>query len=81
MAKFRCVCAATIHTSGSIPNDQEWRIISDVEFDRFEGLVDAEEIYRASRSAFLCPSCGRLWIFWRGMDQSPKCYSPEILSE
>jgi len=81
MAKFRCICRTIIQTSGPIPNELEWKIISDVEFDRFEGLVDAEEVYMASRSVFKCPTCGRLWIFWRGMDEPPQCYKPESLTE
>lgn len=81
MAKFRCICGTIIQTSGPIPNELEWKILSDVEFDRFEGLVDAEEVYMASKSVFKCPTCGRLWIFWGGMDESPQCYRPESLTE
>lgn len=81
MAKFRCVCDTIIQTSGAVPNELEWKMISDVQFDGFAGLVDAEEIYLAARSAFLCPTCGRLWIYWNGMDQPPQCYRPENPSE
>lgn len=81
MAKFRCACATIIHTSGFIPNETEWKIISDIEFDRFEGIVDAEEIYMACRSAFRCPTCGRLWIFWNGIEQPPDCYKPDTPNE
>lgn len=81
MAKLRCICATIIQTSGAIPNELEWKILSDVEFDRFEGLVDAEEVYLASNSMFRCPTCGRLWIYWNGMEQSPQCYRPEELKE
>ena len=49
VAKIRCVCAAIIQMSGGIPNELEWKVLSDVEFDRFEGLVDAEDIYLASK--------------------------------
>jgi hypothetical protein len=81
MAKFHCVCNAEIQMSGSIPNELEWKTLSDVEFDRVEGLVDSEEIYVASRSMFRRPTCDRLWIFWHGMDEALKCYKPEALKE
>jgi hypothetical protein len=81
VAKIRCVCATIIQTSGGIPNELEWKILSDVDFDIFEGMVNAEDIYLASKSMFRCPTCGRLWVFWNGMEQSPQCYKPENLSE
>ncbi|ROO59300.1 hypothetical protein EDC02_1096 [Micromonospora sp. Llam0] len=81
MAKFLCICGTIIQTSGPIPNELEWKIISDLEFDRFEGLVDAEEVYVASRPVFKCHTCGRLWIFWRGVDEPPQCYKPESPTE
>lgn len=81
MAKLRCVCNTAIQTSGPIPNELEWKILSDVEFDRFEGQIDSEEIYLASSSMFRCPTCDRLWIFWNGMDKPPLCYKPEVIGE
>ncbi|WP_324841655.1 hypothetical protein [Actinocrinis sp.] len=81
MAKLRCYCDTIIQTSGGIPNELEWKIISDIEFDRFAGMVNAEEIYSACKSAFRCPTCDRLWIFWRDMEHPPRCYTPEALDE
>ncbi|MFC0037851.1 hypothetical protein [Actinomadura rayongensis] len=77
MAAIRCRCGWKITVSGEIPNPLEWKIISDVQFDGFAGVVDAEEIYLAARSQFKCPVCGRLWVFWDGFDQDPSCYAPE----
>jgi hypothetical protein len=81
MAKIRCVCDTIIQTSGGIPNELEWKILSDVEFDSFEGIIDAEDIYLESKSMFRCPTCGRLWIFWQDTGQPPQCYKPENLNE
>jgi hypothetical protein len=81
VAKSRCVCATIIQMSGEIPNGLEWKILSDVDFDRFEGLADAEDIYSASKSMFRCPTCGRLWVFWDGIDRPPQCYKPEELHD
>jgi hypothetical protein len=44
-------------------------------------MVNAEEIYSACKSAFRCPTCDRLWIFWRDMEHPPRCYTPEALDE
>jgi hypothetical protein len=74
MAKIRCYCNTVLSTSGEIPNPIEWKLLSDVEFDRFEGMVDAEDIYRAAKSMFRCPTCGRLWVYWDGLDRQPVCY-------
>ncbi|GAA3126883.1 hypothetical protein [Streptosporangium carneum] len=77
MGKFNCACGNLMRTSGLIPNPIEWKIISDVDFDCFNGLVDAEDVYSVGRSAFRCEGCGRLWIYWDGFDRPPRCYVPE----
>ncbi|MFG1947538.1 hypothetical protein [Nonomuraea sp. NPDC048826] len=79
MAKFFCKCGTIIRTSGEIPNPLEWKLMSDTEFDTFQGLVDVEKIYLAAKSMFRCPTCGRLWVYWNGFDNDPKCYAPEDL--
>lgn len=76
MARFRCVCGEVIVTSGEIPNPLEWRCLSDVEFDEFQGLVEAEEIYRRSTILYRCPRSDHLWIFWRGFGNPPTLYAP-----
>ena len=77
MAKFYCVCGNLIRVSGDIPNPIEWKIISDDDFDQFEGLVDAERVYLACESMFKCDVCGRLWVYWNGVAAAPVCYAPE----
>jgi len=68
-------------TSGPIPNPDEWRCLSDADFDAFSGLVNAEDIYLHSTIMFRCPTSGHLWIFWRGLDESPTLYSPTELAD
>jgi hypothetical protein len=81
MAKFSCLCDNIIRVSGDIPNPIEWKIMSDVQFDMFEGIVDVELVYRACNSMFRCAKCGRLWVYWDGFDAEPACYSPERTPE
>ena len=76
MAKFLCVCGYAISTSGPIPNPNEWRLLSDTDFDAFTGLVDAEDIYAHSTIMYRCPKSGHLWIYWQGFDHAPSLYSP-----
>jgi hypothetical protein len=75
MPKVQCTCGEVLSFSG-IPSPVEWRIISDVKFDRFAGQVDAEAIYRGSDMMLKCPQCGRLWVFWEGADD-PIEYVPQ----
>ncbi len=79
MAKFLCVCGHIIRTSGDIPHPYQWDLVSDVDFDRFPGLVDAEQIYMAATLMFRCPSSDHLWIYWDGIDQPPSLYAPSPL--
>jgi len=65
MPGLSCTCGHHI-LYGEIPCKDEWLLISDVEFDGFSGLVEAEDVYRAMRSLLRCSSCGRLWVFWDG---------------
>jgi hypothetical protein len=81
MARFNCFCGTTLRTSGEIPNPIEWKLLSDTAFDRFSGLIDVETIYREASSMFVCPTCGRLWVYWDGIDKRPSCYRNEEVSE
>jgi len=76
VAKFTCVCGETIVTSGPVPNPSEWRLLSDVDFDAFVGLVQAEDIYMSTTIMYRCPASGHLWIYWNGFDQPPSLYAP-----
>jgi hypothetical protein len=76
MAKWLCLCGQTIRSSGAISNPDEWRLLSDVDFERFDGTVDAEEIYLATTIAYRCPASDHLWIFWNGIGRAPSIYAP-----
>jgi hypothetical protein len=76
MGTFRCVCGEVISTSGAIPNPNEWRALSDVEFDEFAGSVDAEVFYLRTRIFYRCPRSDHIWAFWDGIDKPPRLYSP-----
>jgi hypothetical protein len=68
-----------ISTSGSIPNPDEWRCLSDRDFDAFTRLVNAEDIYQQSTVIYRCPRSDHLWIFWRGFENDPSLYTPTPL--
>jgi hypothetical protein len=77
VAKFLCICGASLSTSGPIPHPYEWELISDVEFDGLRGEVDdIEALYLRMRSMLRCPVSGHLWVFWDGFDSAPTVYEP-----
>ncbi len=73
MPGMSCKCGEILRW-GDIPNRLEWLIISDVEYDKYEGMVDSEELFRAFKSMMECPKCKRLYVFWRGFQENPFCY-------
>lgn len=77
MAKWLCACDTTIQSSGEIPNPTQWQLISDQDFEVFTGAVEAEDVYTSMTTAFRCPTCDRLHVFWQGMDHDPRVYAPE----
>ncbi|WP_164478511.1 hypothetical protein [Mycolicibacterium stellerae] len=70
------MCGTEIRTSGDIPNENEWKLFSDVEFDQYSGQVDVEKLYLAGTIAFRCPVSDHLWIYWDGFDKTPQLYEP-----
>ena len=75
MPKVICNCGHTLDFGG-IPSPIVWRTLSDVEFDKFSGAVDAEEIFGATKMMILCPQCGRLWAWWDDDSGIPTEYIP-----
>ena len=70
-------CGEILHY-GEIPCPDEWLFISDVEFDKFSGSVDAEEIYKAMKILIKCSSCGTMWFFgdgFAGAQWEPKIWN------
>jgi hypothetical protein len=81
MAKFLCVCGHRISTSGDIPNPDQWQCLSDVDFEAFQGTVNAEELYMQTTLMYRCPVSDHLWFFWKGIDEPPVLYAPTPLPE
>lgn len=77
MPKILCKCSHPIYVQ-EIPNPNEWLLISDQEFDKFQGRTDTEELYRTMKSMLVCPSCKRILIFWNGWNSAPSFYSEEV---
>ncbi|GGH18361.1 hypothetical protein E2R65_14070 [Mucilaginibacter phyllosphaerae] len=76
MPAIRCKCSNIINY-GEIPNPNELLMISDVKYDNYSGLIDAEDLYGEMTSILQCNVCGRLWIYWNGFKNIPVCYLPE----
>ena len=76
MSRFLCVCGHEIRISGEIPNPDEWLSISDVDYERWSGEIDAEQLYHSFRRAYLCPVSHHLWLFRHGLTGKPKLYAP-----
>ncbi len=53
-------------------------IISDVDFDAFfASESNAEDIYKKMKILLKCPNCGRLSVFWEGMEKAGIVYKEE----
>lgn len=52
-------------------------MISDVVYDSYTGMIDAEVLYKDMKSTFVCNQCEGLWIFWNGFQANPICYSKD----
>jgi hypothetical protein len=76
MGKFRCICDNVISTSGQNPNG--WLIIPELEFeDAWDAGKEFADVHQQMRSMFVCPNCGRIWVFWEGLGKRGTPYSPE----
>jgi len=77
MPSIVCKCKQKL-SYGEIPNPIEWLMISDVDYDRHEGIIDSEKLYMEMQNILKCDKCGRLWIFWGGFHSVPTSYLPEL---
>ena len=88
MATIRCRCEK-MFSDGGIPCEYEYHLLPDVSL---ENVVDKEiklvreakdeadvgfAILSASKHLYKCPYCGRLIVFWDGLDQQGQFYKPE----
>ncbi|WP_316820404.1 hypothetical protein [Pedobacter gandavensis] len=76
MPKIRCKCDNVIWL-GEIPSPHQWLIISDVEYDKFEGQIDAEILFSKMEIVVRCNVCDRLHVFWDGFDKPQTIYNKE----
>ena len=76
MPKFICKCGNVIDL-GEIPSPNQFLIISDIEYDKFSGMIDAEELYGKMKIVVNCNTCRRLHIFCNGFNQAPSTYMLE----
>lgn len=63
--------------SGEIPNPLEWHLTSDQELEDFWESENFEGLQQAVRPAFLCPVCGRIWVYWDGYEGKRVSYIRE----
>ncbi|GEB35949.1 MULTISPECIES: hypothetical protein [Brevibacillus] len=73
MPKMKCRCGDVL-SYGEIPCPIEHLFISDTDFDKFVGKIEAENLYSTMKSFLKCPNCNRLWIFWNGFEEEPTEY-------
>lgn len=73
MPKIICACGEWLSYS-NIPCRIEYKFISDVDYDKYEGTIDAELLYQQMRSFIKCPKCERIWFFWDGYNKQPTEY-------
>jgi hypothetical protein len=89
VATIHCRCGR-IFSDASIPCNEEYHLLSDVTFDDVckdvIRLVNEDRdvevdvgyaILNASKYVYKCPYCGRLIVFWDGLEQKPRFYKPE----
>ena len=79
MAKFACpFCdGGFAHTSGEIPNPNEYLVWKDTLFDALpESRLTADFLYREAVPMYKCVGCPALAIFWQGYSEPPDWYKP-----
>lgn len=74
MPYINCRCGNKIDYS-NIPCENKFLVISDVDCDHYQGLIDAEKLYIEMIDVYKCPNCSRLWIY--NKDNKPIVYKPE----
>jgi hypothetical protein len=73
MPKIICTCKNVLSYS-EIPCPIEYKFISDQDYDQYQGIIDAEDLYHKMNSFLKCSNCERLWIFWNGYKNTPTEY-------
>lgn len=77
MAKYECpFCDWYAHTSGGIPNPNEWLLMSAKAHDQLPGTISSSELINQMTHLFKCVSCDGIAIFWKGFGEKPTWYKP-----
>lgn len=76
MPKYLCKCGCTIPL-GEVPSPNQYMIISDIDYEKYQGLINAEDLYLKMSIVAKCSNCGRLYIFWNGFNNAPSVYKVE----
>ncbi|WP_105971824.1 hypothetical protein [Streptomyces geranii] len=66
-----------IAMSGAIPNPLEWHLSSDQELEESWEAEDFARLQQVARPVFLCPRCGRIWVYWDGYEGERVSYVRE----
>ncbi len=75
MPGLNCKCGHRI-SYGEIPCRDEYLFISDTEFAPYWDEMDVDKLYKAMNGFLKCPSCGRLWVFWNGYQDTAEEFIP-----
>lgn len=78
MPKIECECGEIISLN-DIPSPNQWMIISDMDYDKYEGMIDSEKLFMEMQIVVKCKVCGRLYIYWDGFENKPIIYNPEYV--
>jgi hypothetical protein len=76
MAKYACpFCDYFVHTSGAIPNPNEFLVWTAVHWDALPNTsINTDTLYSEATPMYKCVSCSALAIFWQGYESSPTWY-------
>lgn len=75
MAHMMCKCGNRLSTV-SAPNDIQWRVYSDREWDEIINLgqIDSFDLPFPKYDVWRCPKCERIFVFSPNSDKAIKAY-------
>ena len=76
MPKIICSCQNILSYSET-PCSIEYKFISDVQYDQYQEMINAEDLYQNMKSFLKCPQCDNLWIFRQGYGNPPIEYKKQ----
>lgn len=77
MPKMKCICGNIIKLN-DIPNPNELLMISETDYDKYDGFIDSEKLYMEMKTVVKCDNCYRLYIYENGIDEDPIIYQLEV---